>query len=417
MLDALWARDLEGLTASLGPIRVLAPEIPWVQSNVRETPSPVGFTWGLTSVVIKPESDLTFVGFPQISSRRDLWRWPFIRAVMQREVKWADLVHSSNLFPPYVGLSYAHDEAVRRRKKTIFVIAEDFYDMLEWEWVRLGSGQLARWRRRRALQALDARVRRSAASASLTFLHTPAAVARYRLSARNGVAIRLPEHESEDVIRPETLAQKNAWVSAGEPLTIIAACRHQPLKGLDFLIRAIALLATRGVHIHARLFGNGDMTGQLQTEVRRLGLTDLVSFPGTLPPGIEIIQAIAEGHLFAMPHRTTDFGRAFFDAMAGGTPVVAFRTAASVETVRDGVDGLLAPLDDVNGLAAAIERFHRDRTFLVRAAEAARARALVDTRSAWHQFRAGHIRALLHDPVAVPEARYRPHSSVLVGQE
>lgn len=416
MLDALWARDLEGLTASLGPIRIVAPEIPWVQSNIRETPSPIGFTWGPTSVVIKPASGLTFVGFPQISSRRDVWRWPFLRAVLRREVKWADLVHSSNLFPPYVGLSYAHDEAVRQQKKTIFVIAEDFYDMLEWEWVRLASGRITRWRRCRILGALDARVRKSAASASLTFLHTPAAVARYRLSARNGVAIRQPEHEPEDVISHEALVKKNASAVAGEPLTIIAACRHKPLKGLDFLVRAIALLAARGVRVRARLFGSGDMTGQLQAEVMQLGLADSVSFPGTLPPGVEIIHAIAEGHIFAMPHRTTDFGRAFFDAMAGGAPVVAFRTAASVETVRNGVDGLLAPLDDVEGLAAAIERFHQDRALLTRAAEAARARALVDTRGAWHRFRAGHIRTLLHDSVAEPETRHQSRSPALVGQ-
>jgi glycosyltransferase involved in cell wall biosynthesis len=416
MLDALWARDLEGLAESLGPIRVVAPEIPWTQSNSREAPSLVGFTWGATSVVVKPDSGLTFQGFPQIASRRDGWRWPFIRSVLRREVTWADVVHSSNLFPPYVGLSYAHDEAMRQGKKTIFVIAEDFYDMLEWEWVRLAQGRWARWRRQRVLQALDARVRSSAATASLTFLHTPAAVARYRLSARNSVAIRQPEHEADDVISREALTEKCTAVVNGDPLTIIAACRHKPLKGLDFLIRAIAVLATRGVKVRARLFGNGEMTGQLQAEVMRLGLAEMVSFPGTLPPGVEIIRAIAEGHIFAMPHRTTDFGRAFFDAMAGGTPVVAFRTAASVETVRDGVDGILAPLDDVEGLAAVIERFHRDREFLVRAAEAARTRALVDTRSAWHHFRAVHIRALMNASSAATEARYQPRSPILVGQ-
>jgi L-malate glycosyltransferase len=120
-----------------------------------------------------------------------------------------------------------------------------------------------------------------------------------------------------------------------------------------------------------------------------------VVFPGALPPGPEMYQAIAAGHLFAMPHRTTDFGRAFFDAMAGATPVVAFRTAASVDTVRDGVDGLIVPLDDVEGLAAALRRFDRDRALLIRAAHEARTRALTNTRSAWYQYRAEWTRELL----------------------
>jgi glycosyltransferase involved in cell wall biosynthesis len=315
-----------------------------------------------------------------------------------------------------VGLSYAHDEAMRRGKPTVFVIAEDFYDMLEWEWVRLAQGRIARWRRYRVLQALDARVRRSAATASLTFLHTPAAVARYRLSTRNGVAIRQPEHEVEDVITQAAVAEKCAAVLKGSTLQIVAACRHKALKGLDFLIRAIGILAMRGVRVEARLFGSGEMTDQLRTEVEQLGIADQVFFPGALPPGIAILRAIAHGHVFAMPHRTMDFGRAFFDAMAGGTPVIAFRTAASAETVRDGVDGLLAPLDDAEGLAVVIERFHKDRAFLARSIEAARARALIDTRSAWHRFRAMHIKTLLQTAAPHVDAPSQELTPLFVGQ-
>lgn len=395
VLDGLWARDLEGLVSSLGPIRVAAPEYPRIVPRENSNGPSIGFTWGPAAVTMRPEAGVNFVGLPTIVSRRDAWRWPLAWARLRREVAWADVVHSSNLFPPYVGLSFAHDEAVRSGKPTVFVIAEDFYDMLAWEWVRLAPGRWSRWRRQRVLQALDARVRRSAATASLTFLHTPAAVERYRLSTRNGVAIRQPEHEQEEVISQEALTEKCVAALAGAPLRLVAACRHKPLKGLDFLIRAIAVLATRGVRIEASVYGDGEATPRLRTDAVRHGVHDRVTFPGALPPGTAMLRAIAQAHLFAMPHRTSDFGRAFFDALAGGAPVVAFRTIASMETVRDGVDGLLAPLDDVEGLAAAIERFHADRTFLARAAEAARARALVDTRGAWHRFRAMHIHELL----------------------
>ena len=80
--------------------------------------------------------------------------------------------------------------------------------------------------------------------------------------------------------------------------------------------------------------------------------------------------------------------------MAGGAPVIAFRTPASLETVRDGVDGLLAPLDDIEGLADTIRRFHEDRALLARCAVAARERALRNTRSAWYRLRADWTRAL-----------------------
>jgi glycosyltransferase involved in cell wall biosynthesis len=81
--------------------------------------------------------------------------------------------------------------------------------------------------------------------------------------------------------------------------------------------------------------------------------------------------------------------------MAAGCPVVAFRSVASQDTVRDGVDGLLAPNADVEGLAACIGRFHHDRELLARASQAARVRALENTRTFWNNFRGDLVRELL----------------------
>lgn len=384
-LDGLWARDLEGLVASLGPIRVAAPELPAAGSLE---------TWGPAATVLGPDSGVSFAPLPVLSSATDLWgRWR-LRAALRRQVEWADLVHSSNFFPPYAGLSYAHDRAVRLGKKTVFVVAEDFQDMLAWEWVRTAEGGLGRWRRERGLRALERLVCARARTASLTLLHTPAAVLRYRLHARNGVAIRQPGHERDDVIAEALFRGRCQAALAGGPLRIAAACRHRAFKGLDFLIGAVALLSAQGVGVEARIYGQGEETERLRALAVVAGVADRVHFPGGLPPGQAVYQALAQAHLFAMPHRTTDFGRAFFDALSAGLPVVAFRTPASADTVRDGVDGLLTPLDDIEGLAAGLRRFHDDRPFLIRAAEAARDRALINTRAAWYGWRAEWTRAL-----------------------
>jgi len=73
-------------------------------------------------------------------------------------------------------------------------------------------------------------------------------------------------------------------------------------------------------------------------------------------------------------------------------PVIAFRSLASQDTVRHGVDGLITPNADFEGLADAIARYHADREFLVDCATAARARALVNTKSDWHKIRAQIVR-------------------------
>lgn len=293
-LDHLWARDLEGLSSVIGPVPAVARELP---------PGTSLASWGPTSTTLSSKGPLSFTGLLTVASRRDGWKWLRIRAILRAEVDQADLVHSSNLFPSYVGLSYAHDHATRLGKKTIFVIAEDFYDMLAWEWVRLGATGFERWQRHRVLVTLNARVRKSAAHASLTFLHTPAAVERYRLSTRCGLAIRQPEHEHEEVISDSALAEKCAASGQGVRLVIITACRHKPLNGLDFLIDAVALLAAQNSRVEVRFYGDGDSTPQLRAQVARRHLTNRVSFPGALAPGPSIYEAkgLIEPHNLAIP--------------------------------------------------------------------------------------------------------------------
>lgn len=384
LVDGLWARDLMGLAKSTGPIHVVAPQLASA-SELRG--------WGPNVVNVAPSTGITFRGFPPVNSWRDALQWLEIRRVLREEVENAGIVHTSNLFPPYLGLAYAHDLAVRLGKKTLFVIAEDFHDMLSWEWVRTSRG-LERWSRERTLRSLDRRVRQSAASASLTLMHTPASVERYRLSAARSYAIRQPGHELDQVIPQQELEGRLDSLHSGRPLNLVAACRHSRLKGLDLLVHSIALLVRRGVPVRASFYGQGPETGELRQLASTLGVAAHVEFPGALPAGPMLDTALRNADLFLMPHRTNDFGRAFFDAMTAGLPVLAFRTPASADTVYDGVDGFLSPLDDVQALAERIALLDRERTRLAELSRGARQRAHDNTREEWFRLRAEWVRSL-----------------------
>jgi glycosyltransferase involved in cell wall biosynthesis len=385
VLSSLWGEDLKGLVASVGPVTVAAPKLPSVQSLL---------AWGPGTMTLTPSDGVTFVALPVHTSRFDL-TFPFrTRRALRRAAMNADLVHTSNLFDPYTTLYHAHDVAVRHNKKTLFVVAEDFYDMLNWEWVRPTRNPFQKFRRQRALRSLDEQVRKRVASASLTFLHTPAAVARYREFAANAVAIRQPVHESSDVIDADCFAAKCTQIRSGAPLKLVVACRMEPLKGIDFFLRAIALLKDWNIPVHATLYGGGKYAESYKLLAQKLGIADIAQFPGTVSPGPELRNALAAAHIFLMPHLTSDFGRAFFDAIAAATPVIAYRSVASQDTVRHRVDGLIVPNAYVESLADGIAQFHADREFLVRCAEAARSRALVNTKAEWNRFRAQMIHEL-----------------------
>jgi glycosyltransferase involved in cell wall biosynthesis len=385
VVDGLWARDLLALAQSFGSLRVAAPEISST-ANFK--------TWGPDSVSLPPSSGVTFAGFPVIQSRLDVWKWPTIRSVLRREVRNADLVHSSNPFAPWLGLRYAHDLAVSLGKKTLVVVAEDFVDMLGWEWVRTAPSPFQRTRRARQLRSLEKTVREMTATASLTFLHTPAAVERFRLFAANGIAIRQALHDAQDVISTARLDERITSINTARPLRIAAASRHSGLKGLEMLILAVGLLKERGIRLDATLYGSGPETAKLRNLIAARGLEDQVRLPGAVSPGAPLYGALSEFDLFAMVHRTTDFGRGFWDAMACALPVVAFRTPAAIDTVRDELDGFITPLDDPQSLSEKLAQLHGNRAMLIHAACEARRRALDNTRTAWFNMRAQWIRDL-----------------------
>jgi glycosyltransferase involved in cell wall biosynthesis len=387
LIDRLWLEDLRGSVAAIGPIAVAAPQVKPEQLRA----------WGPGLERVDDTSGISFIRLPSRSGRADLLYRFRLRRVLRRAVINADVVHTSNLFEPGTELYYGHDFAVRRGIKTIFVVAEDFYDMLGWEWVRTAVNPLQHWRRRRSLQRLDAHVRRRVRNASLTFLHTPAAVSRYRLDAGNPIAIRQPAHEREDVINEQQLADRLARCEESSVLKIVTASRLRPLKGLDLLIRAVALLKQRGVGVCLTIYGDGPQRSYLESLAVRLAIADSVRFGGAISVPSVLRETLAAADLFAMPHLTNDFGRAFFDAMCAGCPVVAFRSIASEDTVRDGVDGLIVPNADPEALATAIARFRSEIHLLVRGSYAARTRALQNTRTGWHEMRAGWVRELFEN--------------------
>ncbi len=351
-------------------------------------------SWGPGIVSMPATEMISFVGLPVRRGRLDLTHAARVRRTLRPAVLNADLIHTSNFFHSDLSLYYAHDLATKLKKKTLFVVAEDFYDMQDWEWIRTEKHWLRRWRARLLLNRLDRNVRRRVQNSSLTFLHTPAAVARYRLFATHAVAIRQPVHEEKDVISFERFAARCTEQRNGRPLMLCAACRMEALKGVDFILRAISTLRDRGIFVRARLYGTGVLLGILQELSEHLGVADRVEFPGALNSGVPLREALAKADIFLMPHLTSDFGRAFFDGISAGCPIIAFRSIASVDTVRDGVDGLITPNANDEGLADGIARYHRDREMLVRASEAARARAIENTKSFWNDYRAKMVRAL-----------------------
>lgn len=136
----------------------------------------------------------------------------------------------------------------------------------------------------------------------------------------------------------------------GEP-TILNVARHDPVKGVDLLLEAVALL-DRPVKVV--LVGEGAETQALVAQARRLGIADRVDFRGPAWGGTAAAGIMGSFDLFVLPSRLEGFPVTVVEAMLAEVPVVATDVGSVREQLIDGETGWIVAPEDPPGLAAAI---------------------------------------------------------------
>jgi D-inositol-3-phosphate glycosyltransferase len=145
---------------------------------------------------------------------------------------------------------------------------------------------------------------------------------------------------------------------------ILFVGRIEPLKGLDSLLNAIALLDRRGQDdLHLMVIGGEpdadpeEITvemNRLQEMTRELRLVDQVTFLGKRDQDVlQYFYSAAE--IVVMPSHYESFGLVALEAMACGTPVVASETGGLVYLVKDGETGLHVPTAEPQALADKLQ--------------------------------------------------------------
>ncbi|NWG20444.1 MAG: glycosyltransferase [Chloroflexi bacterium] len=168
---------------------------------------------------------------------------------------------------------------------------------------------------------------------------------------------------------------------------VLLVGRIEPLKGIDALIEASALLLERHPEwrgaLTALVVGGGGEgeRGRWNAEQRRLddlrhalGIADTVRFAGAQPQErLPLYYAAAD--VVTMPSHYESFGMAALEGLACGRPVVATSAGGPAFIVEDNVSGLLTPPADPPVLAAHLERLLLDDETRITMGAAARERA------------------------------------------
>jgi glycosyltransferase involved in cell wall biosynthesis len=123
----------------------------------------------------------------------------------------------------------------------------------------------------------------------------------------------------------------------------------RPVKGIDILIDAIALLRRDGREVTATLVGDGPDRELLHAQVERLGLATSIRFMPAMPAR----QAQTLGRIMVVPSRAESLPYVVLEAAAAAVPMIATRVGGIPEIYGPLADSLVAP-EDAGALAKAI---------------------------------------------------------------
>ena len=161
--------------------------------------------------------------------------------------------------------------------------------------------------------------------------------------------------------------------AAARPRLIMVAALTEK-KGPADLLEALAELRRSGAELQLDLVGDGELRGELERQVRRMGLESTVHFRGELSK-TEVAELMRGADLFVLPSRFENLPVVLIEAMASGLPAVATSVGGVPELSRTAEEALeLSPPGSPPALARSIARALERRPAIDATALAARAR-------------------------------------------
>lgn len=148
-------------------------------------------------------------------------------------------------------------------------------------------------------------------------------------------------------------------LAAPERPHVVYVGRHIPDKRVTMVPSALAAARGSLPGLTASILGDGPVRREVEAEVVRLGLQDVVQVPGFVTQD-EMDAVVRRSTCLLFPSSREGYGLVVVEAAARGTPsvVVAGEDNASAELVADGVNGVVTTSADPELMAAAVVRTH-----------------------------------------------------------
>ncbi len=160
-----------------------------------------------------------------------------------------------------------------------------------------------------------------------------------------------------------------AIAARADATDIVCVGELRPVKAMDVLIEAIAILGRSGRKVTATIAGEGPDSQMLHDQAKQLGVAEQIRFIGHCPAR----KAFAMGRMLVMPSRAESLPYVALEAAAAGVPIIA-TDVGGVHEIFGPQSGHLIPPDDLGALIGAITAAITEPADIHRLAETLRTR-------------------------------------------
>ena len=132
---------------------------------------------------------------------------------------------------------------------------------------------------------------------------------------------------------------RDQWQADDQTLVILSVGRLAAEKNLELTVKTYQAMKQNNRPVKLVFCGDGPYRARLQAECPDAIFMGMAS-------QAQLAVAYASADLFMFPSLTETFGNVTLEALASGTPVLAFDCAAAKEVIDDGHNGWLVPGED-----------------------------------------------------------------------
>lgn len=198
------------------------------------------------------------------------------------------------------------------------------------------------------------------------------------------------------------------------PVRLIFVGRFNNFKNVEMLVETACLLAKKGVdNFELVLVGDGERRSNVERAVSEKGLTKRVRLLGWLDRA-ELVEQYRRADIFVSATTWEGMPNTVLEGMACGLPVVSTRASGLEELVREGINGYLVDINEVNALADRLVNLINNRYERLRMSK--ESRKIAEQEFAWEYIAEQYVeiyKRILNNPTTVSFAEKLPPESTI----